>query len=436
MNKIKWLFFDVGSTLVEESKVYERRFEKIAQEAGVSVQSITDKALEFYSQNKKGDLEISKFFGVPIPKWESEYEVLYKDSEEVLKKLSQRYKIGIIANQKLGTADRLEAFGLLKYIDLVIASAEEGVEKPDKRIYEIALERSHCPADQAFMIGDRIDNDIIPAKGLGMKTLWIRQGFGGLWKIQSDDELPNFIADSLSEVADILVWYEKSKSLLETTMNTRDLGGHLCSDGKSTKYLRILRSDKQNYPSEHDIEFLKENGITTIIDVREEDVVSSSPSGFADMEGFDYKNFPIVEGGKVPESVEAVPGSYMKIAKSPSLKNIFTYMAKAKSGVMFNCSAGKDRTGVISAILLMLCGVPEDEIVNDYMLTKEYNKERFKMAAIHHPDVDLNIIIPRESYIKDFMNLFYEEFGSVEGYFKTIGVGEDIYNELRRKLTA
>ena len=111
-------------------------------------------------------------------------------------------------------------------------------------------------------------------------------------------------------------------------------------------------------------------------------------------------------------------------------------MAKAKSGVMFNCSAGKDRTGVISAILLMLCGVPEDEIVNDYMLTKEYNKERFKMAAIHHPDLDLNIIIPRESYIKDFMNLFYEEFGSVEGYFKTIGVGEDIYNELRRKLTA
>lgn len=167
MNKIKWLFFDVGSTLVDESKVYERRFENIAQEAGVSVQSITDKALEFYSQNKKGDLEISKFFGVPIPKWESEYEVLYKDSEEVLKKLSQRYKIGIIANQKLGTADRLEAFGLLKYIDLVIASAEEGVEKPDKRIYEIALERSQCPADQAFMIGDRIDNDIIPAKGTG-----------------------------------------------------------------------------------------------------------------------------------------------------------------------------------------------------------------------------------------------------------------------------
>ena len=56
MNKIKWLFFDVGSTLVDESKVYERRFEKIAQEAGVSVQSITDKAfqnMKYYTKIRK-----------------------------------------------------------------------------------------------------------------------------------------------------------------------------------------------------------------------------------------------------------------------------------------------------------------------------------------------------------------------------------------------
>ena len=225
------------------------------------------------------------------------------------------------------------------------------------------------------------------------------------------------------------------KSLLETTMNTRDLGGHLCADGKRTVNLRILRSDKQNYPNQRDVDFLIENNITTIIDVREEEVVSNSPSGFADKKGFRYMNFPIVEGGKVPESVEAVPGSYMKIAKSASLKEIFTAMATSESGVMFNCSAGKDRTGVISAILLMLCGVSEKEIVEDYMLTKEYIRERFKMVAINRPDLDLNIIIPRESYIKDFMSLFYEEFGSVEGYFEKIGVTEDIYNRLRRKLT-
>ena len=54
MNKITWLFFDVGSTLVDESKVYERRLEKIADAAGVSIQAVSEKALEYYRQNKKG----------------------------------------------------------------------------------------------------------------------------------------------------------------------------------------------------------------------------------------------------------------------------------------------------------------------------------------------------------------------------------------------
>lgn len=57
--------------------------------------------------------------------------------------------------------------GILKYIDLVVASAEEGVAKPDLRIFEIALKRSGCPAEYAVMAGDRIDNDIVPAKKMG-----------------------------------------------------------------------------------------------------------------------------------------------------------------------------------------------------------------------------------------------------------------------------
>ena len=210
MNKIKWLFFDIGSTLVDESTVFERRLKKISAAAGIPFEIVFSKALEYYQQNKKGDLEVARFYNVSLPKWETEYEALYPDSEQVLKRLKEKYKIGVIANQSFGTADRLAAFGILNYIDLVVASAEEGVSKPDSRIFEIALERSQCPADKTFMIGDRIDNDILPAKKIGMKTLWIRQGFGGLWKIQSDDELPNFMASDLNEAAEILEWYENS----------------------------------------------------------------------------------------------------------------------------------------------------------------------------------------------------------------------------------
>ena len=432
--KIKWLFFDVGSTLVDEIECYKTRLIKMAAAAGVPEEEIFQRAIELYKQNKKGDKIIAEELNVDLPEWSSEDEILYSGAEDVLKGLSEKYKIGVIANQPLGTADRLEAFGLLKYIDIVVASAEEGVAKPDKRIFDIALERAGVIPEEAFMIGDRIDNDILPAKNIGMKTMWLRQGFGGMWKIKSDDELPNFIADNLQDVVSILDWYEESKSLLETTMNTRDLGGHRCINECTTKFNRILRSDKQNYPNDRDLTFLKKNGITTIIDLREAASIKASPSAFEKKEGFTYYNFPIEEGSHVPESVEAVPGSYMDIAAAPVLKDVFTTMAETGAGVMFNCSAGKDRSGVVTAIILMLCGVKDEEIVEDYMLTKEYNRERFKMAAIHHPDLDLNIIIPRESYIMDFMKLFREKYGTVEEYFRSIGVSDEIREKLKHKL--
>ncbi len=204
MDNIKWIFFDVGSTLVDESIAYEKRLRTVAETANVTYEYVYETALRFYRQNKKGDLQTMKLLNVEKPKWCKEAEILYNDTEECLKRLSLKYKIGVIANQSLGTEKRLENFGILKYIDLVIASAEEGVAKPDKRIFEIALERSGCNPDNAVMIGDRVDNDIIPAKTLGMKTIWIRQGFGKYWNITSEDEKADFTVDNLTEICTIL----------------------------------------------------------------------------------------------------------------------------------------------------------------------------------------------------------------------------------------
>ena len=114
--------------------------------------------------------------------------------------LSERYKIGIIANQNPGSKERLNKLGLLKYIDLVIASAEEGVAKPDLRIFQLALERANCKPEEAVMVGDRIDNDMIPAKKIGMKTVWIKQGFGGLSEQMTEAQQPDYSVDSLKEL--------------------------------------------------------------------------------------------------------------------------------------------------------------------------------------------------------------------------------------------
>ena len=201
---INWLFFDVGSTIVDEHLAYEHRLREIANLANVTYSSVYETAMTFYKQNKKGDLETAKLLGINLPKWHKEDEILYSDATKCLEILSSRYKIGIIANQSLGTKERLKQHGILQYIDLVIASAEEGVAKPDKQIFEIALDRSNCKPNNAVMIGDRIDNDIVPAKLMGMHTIWIKQGFGQYWDIKQEAEKADCIVHSLMEICNIL----------------------------------------------------------------------------------------------------------------------------------------------------------------------------------------------------------------------------------------
>lgn len=203
-HKVKWIFFDVGTTLVDETEAYDHRIRDAIEGTDISFEQFNEKRVYFAKQNLKGDLEAIKYFGLVKTPWHKEDEAPYSDAEEILKYLCNRgYKIGIIANQSLGTAQRLEKWGLLKYIDVVAASAELGVAKPDRTIFDRALEMAGCTAGEAVMIGDRLDNDISPAKKLGMKTIWIRQGFAIYQNPQLADCQPDYMVDNLSELKDI-----------------------------------------------------------------------------------------------------------------------------------------------------------------------------------------------------------------------------------------
>ena len=64
------------------------------------------------------------------------------------------------------------------------------------------------------------------------------------------------------------------------------------------------------------------------------------------------------------------------------------------------CTAGKDRTGVVSAVLLSLAGVSDEDIVDDYVISRELNKDRLQAFLEEHPEVDINTVMPNESNIK------------------------------------
>lgn len=204
MNKPVWLFFDVGSTLVDETECYNHRIKDAIAGTDVTFEQFNEKRISFAKQNLKGDIEAIKFFGLTKTPWHTEDEKPYPEAENVLKALSERgYKIGIIANQSLGTQSRLENWGLMKYIQLVIASAEEGFAKPDKEIFLRALSRAECPPENAVMIGDRLDNDIEPAKKLGMKTIWLKQGFSVYQQPMNEFQRADYVVDRLQNILEV-----------------------------------------------------------------------------------------------------------------------------------------------------------------------------------------------------------------------------------------
>lgn len=204
MQNIKWIFFDIGSTLIDESECYHMRFRESVVGTTISPEDFKKKVIEYSKHNVKGDHEAAKYYDIKLSPWHKEAEKPYENAEFVLKQLNQKgYHLGIIANQSPGTKNRLENWGLLKYFDIILASAEEGISKPDIEIFNRALKRANCLPVNAVMIGDRLDNDIVPAKKIGMKTVWIKQGFCGLASVTNEIEQANYEINNLLELLDI-----------------------------------------------------------------------------------------------------------------------------------------------------------------------------------------------------------------------------------------
>jgi len=209
LNKADWLFFDMGSTLIDETQSYMGWFRNASQLIG-GVRSVLEIEKEYCAGMARGNptivgqLRPYGFTGSSANHlYPSELDKPYPEAENVLRQLSKSYRLGIIANQNAGSELRLERYGLRQYFAVVVASAEAGVQKPDPRIFRLALEQANCEPEQAAMIGDRLDNDIFPANGLGFTTVRILQGYGRLQVPKFLEYEPDFTVDTLMQILNI-----------------------------------------------------------------------------------------------------------------------------------------------------------------------------------------------------------------------------------------
>lgn len=224
------------------------------------------------------------------------------------------------------------------------------------------------------------------------------------------------------------------RSLLASTTNTRDLGGYPTVSGGITVRGRVWRSDCPTEPNKADVRLLRAAGITAVVDLRTEREAERKPCVLAELDGFSYRRFPIAAGSTPPATPEEVPLSYLDIAAQPEAAEALRTIAEAGSGVLYCCTAGKDRTGVISAILLLACGVDHPAVVGDYAVSREYNRERLARYLAEHPDVDRRVVLASEASMERFIRLFLDRYGSVEGYFARMKLTPEHLAAIRRKL--
>lgn len=216
------------------------------------------------------------------------------------------------------------------------------------------------------------------------------------------------------------------RHIFPNIFNFRDLGGYLTHSGEVTSYGCIYRSGSLSYATKDELAKLKELGIKTIIDFRGLDEVIKHP----DMTSFDsdfvYHHLPVHGNGRIPTNPDDVVDSYMEMIEDPvSAKAIFDVIAEAEGAMLIHCTAGKDRTGVYTALLLSLVGVDTLDIQAEYLLSFAYLRDRAKMLMEKDPSFPLCVLLPDMRYMEAFLSRFFAQFGSVKAYLKSIGVIED-----------
>ncbi|HEX9891847.1 MAG TPA: HAD family hydrolase [Actinomycetota bacterium] len=108
--------------------------------------------------------------------WEYPPDAVQPDARSALQAMHGAYRLGILANQERWIRDTLRRDGLDGFFEVWAVSAEVGAEKPDPRLFDHAVRQAGVPAERCAMIGDRLDNDIVPARSRGMHAVWLLRG--------------------------------------------------------------------------------------------------------------------------------------------------------------------------------------------------------------------------------------------------------------------
>ena len=238
---------------------------------------------------------------------------------------------------------------------------------------------------------------------------------------------------------------------LEGCLNFRDLGGYPTADGGTLAWRRIYRSDGLHRLTKADVVRIRDElGVTDLIDLRSSAELAADGRGPLENEPLAFHHVPLFDGNTGAASFSAevremtLADRYLGLAEvaKQAIARVVEIVASAEGGAVYHCAAGKDRTGVISAILLSALGVTDDLIVADYALTQENLDaivERLSESEGYRTIFDAlppDTLHAEPETMVALLEALNARYGSVEGYLESADVGADVVARLRSSALA
>lgn len=233
---------------------------------------------------------------------------------------------------------------------------------------------------------------------------------------------------------------------LEGSHNIRDIGGYATLDGGETRWRTLIRADNLDKLPLHSQQALIDEGVNTIIDLRDTWETAKFSNVFAGSNRVNYLHRPLLEHQAIydqMQDVERLDDMYRVILDGcqAQIKAILEAIpVDAQACTVVHCSAGKDRTGMVIMLLLALGGVPAATIAEDYALSSVYLTEwtaqrrqkvvadggdlkRFEEDVSSRPETMLNTL----DYLETAL-------GGIDTYLKTVGLEQARILQLKQWL--
>lgn len=234
--------------------------------------------------------------------------------------------------------------------------------------------------------------------------------------------------------------------LLPSGHNFRDIGGYPTADGRIVKSRLVFRSGYMSRITGNDVAQLNALGIDTICDFRANAERSERPTTWHEGTATELwtRNYEFSAGAlaelmnrqdiMIAETRERMIDIYrvLPIEQADSYREMFRRIAAGRVPLVFNCSAGKDRTGVASAFLLALLGVSRELIEEDYLLTNTSidgliellaNNPRYREFVTARREQALPMIRAEAEYLNTSFAVIDAEHGGIEAYvYDVLGI--------------